>query len=342
MLAGNSSHLRRNGKISSCEPCRTSKVRCDHKTPRCDRCRLRGIESQCVYHPAPLTKSFKAPTTVRRTRNSLTTAIPQQRQISLPVPESETPMTAAETQTNDGEFLGSTSYSAVIADDTEIVDKHTGLISFRERVIELGSTTSVTSIFSISEDRIAAGKAVLQLLIDHLGHGINFDVILEQSFARILPAPFFRLSLASVKSTLDGLKFENSNDPLRDLVVKVFQDTFKPMKLFTTVPAKEYYKTFTGENLRWEFIGLLLTLAGISLKYEPGENLILIGDGVSVTRKDFKAQLLEASSMCITFCEPCKAVNYTALWLLLENAKLSTLVYGDMSEYVNFIQDQLY
>lgn len=47
---------RRNGKLSSCEPCRKSKLRCDHKAPICDRCVTRGQDTQCFYHPAPLTQ----------------------------------------------------------------------------------------------------------------------------------------------------------------------------------------------------------------------------------------------------------------------------------------------
>jgi hypothetical protein len=47
---------RRNGKPASCEPCRLNKTRCDHGMPKCDRCKQRGIEERCFYHPAPLTK----------------------------------------------------------------------------------------------------------------------------------------------------------------------------------------------------------------------------------------------------------------------------------------------
>jgi hypothetical protein len=47
---------RRNGKPASCEPCRMNKTRCDHGMPKCDRCKQRGIEERCFYHPAPLTK----------------------------------------------------------------------------------------------------------------------------------------------------------------------------------------------------------------------------------------------------------------------------------------------
>jgi Fungal Zn(2)-Cys(6) binuclear cluster domain len=47
---------RRNGKLQSCEPCRKSKLRCDHTTPSCGRCVKRRRIDQCVYHPSPLTQ----------------------------------------------------------------------------------------------------------------------------------------------------------------------------------------------------------------------------------------------------------------------------------------------
>lgn len=56
MLTNPRNASRRNGKPASCEPCRINKTRCDHGMPKCDRCKQRGIEERCFYHPAPLTK----------------------------------------------------------------------------------------------------------------------------------------------------------------------------------------------------------------------------------------------------------------------------------------------
>ncbi|PSS05238.1 hypothetical protein BD289DRAFT_449101 [Coniella lustricola] len=47
---------RRNGKLQSCEPCRRSKLRCDHVVPACGRCVKRGKVGHCFYHPNPLTR----------------------------------------------------------------------------------------------------------------------------------------------------------------------------------------------------------------------------------------------------------------------------------------------
>ncbi|CAN8101907.1 unnamed protein product [Discula destructiva] len=52
---------RRNGKLQSCEPCRKSKLRCDHVVPACGRCVKRGRTSACFYHPNPLTQQPRQP-----------------------------------------------------------------------------------------------------------------------------------------------------------------------------------------------------------------------------------------------------------------------------------------
>lgn len=48
--------MRRNGKPQSCEPCRKSKLKCDHTRPVCGRCATRNMTQSCFYHPSPMTK----------------------------------------------------------------------------------------------------------------------------------------------------------------------------------------------------------------------------------------------------------------------------------------------
>ena len=46
--------VRRNGIASSCEPCRKSKLACNHELP-CSRC-VRG-RKECHYHPNPMSRT---------------------------------------------------------------------------------------------------------------------------------------------------------------------------------------------------------------------------------------------------------------------------------------------
>ena len=43
-------------KPQSCEPCRKSKLKCDHVLPTCGRCIQRKIGHRCIYHPAPMSR----------------------------------------------------------------------------------------------------------------------------------------------------------------------------------------------------------------------------------------------------------------------------------------------
>ena len=52
--------LRKNGLVMSCEPCRKSKLACDHQMPTCGRCQRRRMEERCFYHPAPMTRKRTA------------------------------------------------------------------------------------------------------------------------------------------------------------------------------------------------------------------------------------------------------------------------------------------
>ncbi len=52
-VVGSIVRKRRNGQQQACEPCRKSKLRCDHSTPVCARCKRRRVTSECVYDPSP-------------------------------------------------------------------------------------------------------------------------------------------------------------------------------------------------------------------------------------------------------------------------------------------------
>lgn len=81
--------LRRNGTLQSCERCRTTKIKCDHSTPRCGRCLAKNFE--CVYEAAPMTRRFRAARfdvrsgRVRATTRAQDAAEQQQQQQPLPL-----------------------------------------------------------------------------------------------------------------------------------------------------------------------------------------------------------------------------------------------------------------
>ncbi len=78
---------RRNGKEQACEPCRLTKIACDHSLPVCHRCIRRKVPSKCVYLPAPMTRPGPDYRTRSEPASSLITLPP------TPSPDSSSPVT---------------------------------------------------------------------------------------------------------------------------------------------------------------------------------------------------------------------------------------------------------
>lgn len=143
----------------------------------------------------------------------------------------------------------------------------------------------------------------------------------------MVPDPFIKACVLSIQETINGLK----GSRLRQLALDLFVNTSKPLNLFTPVPAKDYHTLFTGSNLRWEIVGFVLAILGVSLKYdinkqnEPPRSL-------PAQKPGFIHQIAEAVEYCTSVCYRYTCVNHQALWLLYGDACLKNLVYGDMSK----------
>ncbi len=110
--------LRRNGTPQSCEPCRKSKLGCDHALPNCERCIQRKIQHRCVYHPAPLTKKATSTEDAQEPHNSRlqTVAGVGRDPAEWKGPELHTHLPPPDAEKLAGDqsvYLGPTSYSAI-------------------------------------------------------------------------------------------------------------------------------------------------------------------------------------------------------------------------------------
>lgn len=170
--------FRRNGKLLSCEPCRKSKLRCDHNMPSCGRCQRRGIPSQCIYHPAPMTRrptsgsdspqpAADRDKVSKDVRVTLELSGPGDAgrawRTSFPTPSQsdslETPTSPVQPApiTLPG-FLGPTSYSAIFTENENNFDIDSNGNAFPE--LALGGLPRITS------DQIERGAQVLALFSD--------------------------------------------------------------------------------------------------------------------------------------------------------------------------------
>lgn len=327
MTSRRSISTRRNGKPCSCEPCRISKIRCDHKTPVCDRCVVRQKENNCVYHPAPMTKPRDRLQSGRSKRRSLGTSglgsvptrvNPLRESISL----SSTTRTVPCTET---QFFGSTAFPAIISDDQNVVDRYLGQLPAQEIS---SSADHLHHQDKYTEKQISEGTKVLNLLFEFPGFADSICKYLELSYTCMVPHPFIKACIESIQETMQ----RSRGNRLRQLVVTLFANTAKPLDAFTTVPAKAYHTLFTGPNIRWEIIGFVLAILGVSLKYDVNKRTKPSATSQSDQRPDFIHRLAEGVDYCTAVCNNCNCVSPQALWLLYGNACLKNLVYGDMSK----------
>lgn len=322
---------RRNGKPRSCEPCRISKVRCDHKSPVCDRCVARQKERSCIYHPAPMTRPRDgrkpALPSPRSTRQSL--GFSSARPLStlnnvqhFPRASISSSSTTRTIPSAEAEFFGSTAFPAIINDDQDIVDRYTG--QFRDQQI---SSNANHSQEQIPEKQILEGITVLNLLVDFPAFTDSIHRYLELSYTCMVPDPFVRACVVSIQETIHGSR----GNRLRQLAVDLFINTSKPLDLFTPVPAKDYHTLFTGPNLRWEIIGFVLAMLGVSLKYDVNKRNEPPPGSLPAQKPDFIHRIAEAVEYCTSVCCSYNCVSHQALWLLYGDVCLKNLVYGDMS-----------
>ncbi|KAB8222816.1 hypothetical protein BDV33DRAFT_201236 [Aspergillus novoparasiticus] len=228
------------------------------------------------------------------------------------------------THSAESQFFGSTAFPAIINDDQDIVDRYAEQLHDQSISYICNANHNQEQIL---ESRILEGIAVLNLLVNFPAFMDCIHRYLELSYTCMVPDPFIKACVLSIQEIIHGLK----GSRLRQLALDLFANTSKPLNLFTPVPAKDYHTLFTGPNLRWEIVGFVLAILGVSLKYdinkqkEPPRLL-------PAQKPDFIHRIAEEVEYCTSVCYRYACVSHQALWLLYGDACLKNLVYGDMSE----------
>lgn len=359
--------LRRNGTRSSCEPCRKAKVKCDHQSPFCRRCEARGIRASCVYHPAPLTRS-PAPE-VRRTRKRSTQqyqsgfgvldlsgdrlsepAIPSTQASPLAPPATVQIYTNAASNTIDSpppeppsSFDGSNvelnAQSAPKAAGSGYYGS-TSYYSVFDRVDHVPTATTHSQPSGPAGDTLIAGircddPGVSQSL--QLGSWI-LQILQHVTIIQSLVDMYIRTSQVSPTATLIPLKAVETlqhlaSEDVHALAQKTTRNTQKRLQVPPEMHASTFSTLFTGDNLRWEFLGLVFAWAGLSLSMsllnEKGS--ATTPDGISKT--SFAQLLTTCSDACITLCRQNAHTNDILSCCLYENLILQTFQHGEASEH---------
>ncbi|KAI6085201.1 hypothetical protein F4821DRAFT_154404 [Hypoxylon rubiginosum] len=338
---------RRNGKLQSCEPCRRSKLRCDHVVPACGRCVRRRCVDQCVYHPNPLTQSRRASeitplTPVTSTNEESSVSIVQSIETSrTESPSIITPPTVLprsteavgrevhraasapplhlrdESNNRSGrQFLGETSYVSIFADG--LGGCHDLTYSHAQKV-------------RLSHDKIVQGCKILSFLKDKpsiLRYVSRWYEICEDEGC-ICIEPIMKEWLWGLGINHGDVLRDQNPEKIRRLVELLWRNTQTSIIFDEKTTVTQWAKLATGPNIRWEVIGLIAAIVGqCASTPEPSDRF---AKKHNLAHPSFPRQMSEIAEACLAFTRECEVLGDMYIWLLMENYCLTGMVKGESS-----------
>ena len=349
MAENRQSLLRRNGKPQSCEPYRKSKIKCDHAQPVCGRCSQRKIEYRCEYHPAPLTRQSRPHEWERPIQQH---APPIQTISAIGSEPSEwigpglhvhRPSPDAEKAAGDhaAGYLGPTSYSAIFAENklgnsTEDFGHQTTNSIFQEYDIA-NPPASATCDLEAQEHvdqgirvlKRFPGKALCERLIDRYFYVCDV----------LIPEPVLRhvhTSTWSSHGDCISQPGQGKDDGLSKVSKALCKTAMTPIGLSTNT--NEWLESFTGKNLRWEIVGNLFALFGVSIMSMSDWDPIFAtaNDGSSCSggsKRQYAGIMRECAEACLALCNDVDAVNDFVVSLMASIYCLQSFYEGDASTF---------
>ncbi|KAF1811424.1 hypothetical protein P152DRAFT_399088 [Eremomyces bilateralis CBS 781.70] len=343
---------RKNGKQQSCEPCRKAKVKCDHASPVCGRCRIRGRASQCYYHPAPLTKPRLNATSTTQTDRygifGISSALPSHgdqpdfrrdstafdhllaaaaadHEIVVPnTPE------AVESNHNESGYLGATSYTNALLESAP-----------KEYRSPTNHTSSDFGLNTMSSDGVMdhnkaeflkKGADVLAIIPRLLPVFPMFPSYQTQTNLAIVPLPIVVHTAEFLEQLVTNHDFLQIERERMQICSRMLVNTSRPLKVSPEMTGSQFHLQFTGDNFRFETLAWMFALAGVGILC--GEEKVFGGRESEARAIRMRIrELIIASDACIEICASygISTVNDVFIWGMLQNTVLTTMYHGDSS-----------
>lgn len=266
-------------RVASCEPCRLSKLACDHRRPICSRCVSREISNRCFYRKNPFKRAQALASSRSRSVRPLgrgSSGFVTQSWIDRPPPAvspaegSESSPTTFQVRLypNPG-FQGSSSLKRVLDTLGEHPSLHGGLESnsYSWRQERVGPEPKDGVVLSMNSTvMIEEGVQILDLFL-----GFVMDDNLENIFQEWtgnglelhLGAFLVRPFVNTIADEITHLQqAERWRDGLAALSQRLFDKSNNPVDVRGAMTLQDFVDQYTGPNLRWETVGVILTLIG--------------------------------------------------------------------------------
>lgn len=313
-------------RLPACNPCRSSKLSCDHMQPVCSRCKIRDMSDACSYRDRPFKKRKL------QTSQEEVSIIQQDAVTDVIAPVlSEYSSRKSRRYPNPG-YLGSSSHTTFF-DHLSGNEPSLKPMNFQAYANEHKSTLGYT----VTEDKIRQGAILINQIRSYsksplweslvrtwISGGINLPV-----------AESFTLSCTTAsRKAIDSHAVESAEgcEDLQDastISEKLFSQSCKPLTLAMGANIEAFCNQFCRDNPRWETLGLYFTavsratidIAHLSGLYSSEQD-----------RRVLRKLTMQYSDACLDIALALDCLNDLQLVLQYENFILHSLVDGDQSK----------
>ncbi|KAL7907458.1 hypothetical protein GGI35DRAFT_456356 [Trichoderma velutinum] len=293
----------KNGRLVACEPCQRRKYACDRAFPTCRRCQRSRTKTPCRY---PNQTSQNCQTSTIQPGNS-TIIFPRLAQ-------------------NHSTLTRDPLYALNLQVPAESTQPGLGFI-----ICEVNTCLNNAKI--VPESQILSGQQCgpsteeLQVALDVLASLPSPDAerILAKphihSYDGWIPLPTTRLLVELRNSFSYAFLRERNSKYLEAVALTIFSNTAQRFPDDQSYRPEDWYATFSGQNMRWEVIGLLFSSWALSA-LQNKEDI----DGYRP--RVLALKFFGIMKSCITFCRGNNANNVLFLYLLYRTSIVSSILHG--------------
>jgi hypothetical protein len=240
-------------------------------------------------------------------------------------PESAARTTQSASESTRSFYLGSTSYASVFAEERPIPDSlHEQPSNLMNATPSMFNTRMVGSPHCQMRPVLAiVSKFSPFSLFDNLVR-MYFDVNRASAFV----GPLITSALPQLRIDLEKLSPARGDNCVA--YMDITRNTTRPLKVPPNMPASEFHTLFTGQNLRWETLGLMMSIASSIAQFTPPlDPVFTLANGERIDKDVFVEDLIHACNDCISLCQVHGAVNDIMIWMMYSNMLVMSNFYGD-------------
>ncbi|KAJ5249133.1 hypothetical protein N7468_000584 [Penicillium chermesinum] len=313
--------LRRNGLPSSCEPCRKSKLRCDHQFPVCERCIRTKKADRCTYRLSPSTST---PSRKRVSKAPLVTSTPGSKPDATMIPlESSRPdRPAAKRRLSQCESFGMTSHFALFQESTD----HLGASPLSLPHRDPDDPVISSSALAVESNDVRQGSHLLRLLRDLPVYRKVAEGWLESTD----DGDFFgRPLVEQIFGNLEEFSGEHSSQcDSSALTIRSREIFHKFSERIPLSPSMTFQEYMSKMSCRWEIVGLVFSFVGLGAMLAENWDSMFEGRPI-IPRRELAHLAMSATETCLRFCNEAGVLNDTLSWLVEQHTYCMTLIHGD-------------